>query len=75
MAEAFAALAQRGIQSVVLEGGVGVHAAWDEALVDYVQLYVAPVTLGSDAPPLRLGPCQPSRRLSTRRCRCWDRMC
>ncbi len=57
MAAAFATLAQRGIQSVVLEGGIGVHhAAWDEALVDYVQLYVAPVTLGPDAPAVAAGP-------------------
>jgi diaminohydroxyphosphoribosylaminopyrimidine deaminase / 5-amino-6-(5-phosphoribosylamino)uracil reductase len=57
MAAAFAALVHRGIQSVLLEGGVGVHrAAWDEALVDYVQLYVAPVTLGPDAPPVAAGP-------------------
>ncbi len=57
MTAAFATLVQRGIQSVVLEGGIGVHqAAWDEALVDYVQLYVAPVTLGPDAPPVAAGP-------------------
>jgi diaminohydroxyphosphoribosylaminopyrimidine deaminase/5-amino-6-(5-phosphoribosylamino)uracil reductase len=57
MTAAFAALVHHGIQSVLLEGGVGVHrAAWDEALVDYVQLYVAPVTLGSDATPVAAGP-------------------
>jgi diaminohydroxyphosphoribosylaminopyrimidine deaminase/5-amino-6-(5-phosphoribosylamino)uracil reductase len=57
MTAAFATLVQRGIQSVVLEGGIGVHqAAWDEALVDYVQLYVAPVTLGLDAPLVAAGP-------------------
>ena len=40
-------LAAQGIQSLVLEGGAGLHAAvWDAGLVDYVQLYVAPVTLG-----------------------------
>jgi diaminohydroxyphosphoribosylaminopyrimidine deaminase/5-amino-6-(5-phosphoribosylamino)uracil reductase len=57
MTAAFAALAHHGIQSVLLEGGIGVHrAAWDEELVDYVQLYVAPVTLGRDAPPVAAGP-------------------
>jgi diaminohydroxyphosphoribosylaminopyrimidine deaminase/5-amino-6-(5-phosphoribosylamino)uracil reductase len=57
MAAALAALSHHGIQSVLLEGGIGVHrAAWDEALVDYVQLYVAPVTLGPDAPAVAAGP-------------------
>jgi diaminohydroxyphosphoribosylaminopyrimidine deaminase/5-amino-6-(5-phosphoribosylamino)uracil reductase len=54
---ACAALVSRGIQSVVLEGGLGVHqAAWDEDVVDYVQLYVAPVTLGENAPRVAAGP-------------------
>jgi diaminohydroxyphosphoribosylaminopyrimidine deaminase/5-amino-6-(5-phosphoribosylamino)uracil reductase len=57
MTAAFAALAHHGIQSVLLEGGSGVQrAAWDEALVDCVQLYVAPITLGPDAPPVAAGP-------------------
>ena len=30
-------------------------AAWDEGIVDYVQLYVAPVTLGSQGVPLLAG--------------------
>ena len=42
---------RRGVQSVLLEGGAAVHqAAWDEAIVDYAQLYVAPLTLGGDGP-------------------------
>ncbi len=46
------ALAGRGIQSVIIEGGAEVHgAAWDEGVVDYVQLYVAPVTVGSQGVP------------------------
>jgi len=46
-------LAQHGIQSVVLEGGATLHkAAWDAGLVDYVQLYVAPVSLGARGIPL-----------------------
>ena len=42
-------LGSLGIQSVVLEGGAMLHgAAWDEDVVDAVQLYVAPVSLGRD---------------------------
>jgi diaminohydroxyphosphoribosylaminopyrimidine deaminase/5-amino-6-(5-phosphoribosylamino)uracil reductase len=45
------ALAGHGIQSVLLEGGAVLHqAAWDERLVDYAQLYIAPVTLGGGGP-------------------------
>ena len=46
-------LAREGIQSLLLEGGARLHtAAWDEGLVDYVQLYVTPVALGSSGVPL-----------------------
>jgi diaminohydroxyphosphoribosylaminopyrimidine deaminase/5-amino-6-(5-phosphoribosylamino)uracil reductase len=46
------ALAALGIQSVVLEGGAEVHAAaWDEGVVDYVQLYVAPMIVGPQGVP------------------------
>jgi diaminohydroxyphosphoribosylaminopyrimidine deaminase/5-amino-6-(5-phosphoribosylamino)uracil reductase len=46
-------LASEGIQSLLLEGGAHLHAAaWDEGLVDYVQLYVAPVALGANGVPL-----------------------
>ena len=46
-------LASEGIQSLLLEGGAQLHAAaWDEGLVDYVQLYVAPSALGGDGVPL-----------------------
>jgi diaminohydroxyphosphoribosylaminopyrimidine deaminase/5-amino-6-(5-phosphoribosylamino)uracil reductase len=46
-------LAQDGIQSLLLEGGAQLHAAaWDEGLVDYVQLYVTPRVLGSSGVPL-----------------------
>jgi diaminohydroxyphosphoribosylaminopyrimidine deaminase/5-amino-6-(5-phosphoribosylamino)uracil reductase len=49
-------LAAQGIQSVILEGGAAVHAAaWDAGLVDYVQLYVAPVWLGHGGLPLLEG--------------------
>jgi diaminohydroxyphosphoribosylaminopyrimidine deaminase/5-amino-6-(5-phosphoribosylamino)uracil reductase len=40
-------LADRDIQSLVLEGGPIVHqAAWEAGAVDFVQLYVAPMTIG-----------------------------
>jgi diaminohydroxyphosphoribosylaminopyrimidine deaminase/5-amino-6-(5-phosphoribosylamino)uracil reductase len=45
-----------GIHSVIVEGGAGVHAAaWDEGLVDYVQLYVGPEALGDAGVPLLEG--------------------
>jgi diaminohydroxyphosphoribosylaminopyrimidine deaminase/5-amino-6-(5-phosphoribosylamino)uracil reductase len=51
--QALRALSALDIQSVVLEGGAAVHAAaWDEGVVDYVQLYVTPVALGADGVPL-----------------------
>jgi diaminohydroxyphosphoribosylaminopyrimidine deaminase/5-amino-6-(5-phosphoribosylamino)uracil reductase len=46
-------LGREGIQSVLLEGGAQIHAAaWDEDLVDYVQLYVTPAVLGPEGVPL-----------------------
>ena len=46
-------LAGGGIQSLLLEGGATIHAAaWDEGVVDYVQLYVTPVALGPKGIPL-----------------------
>jgi diaminohydroxyphosphoribosylaminopyrimidine deaminase/5-amino-6-(5-phosphoribosylamino)uracil reductase len=45
-----------GIQSLVLEGGAALHAAaWEEGLIDYVQMYVAPVSLGREGVPTLLG--------------------
>jgi riboflavin biosynthesis pyrimidine reductase len=39
-----------------LEGGATLHAAaWDAGLVDYVQLYVAPIWLGANGLPLLEG--------------------
>lgn len=56
MTGALRALAQRDIQSVLLEGGPAVHqAAWDAEVVDYVQLYIAPVALGRGGPCAALG--------------------
>ena len=46
-------LGREGIQSVLLEGGARIHAAaWDEDVVDYVQLYVTPAVLGPEGVPL-----------------------
>ena len=50
---ALRALHVREIQSLLVEGGAALHGAlWDADLVDYVQLYVAPVTLGARGVPL-----------------------
>jgi diaminohydroxyphosphoribosylaminopyrimidine deaminase / 5-amino-6-(5-phosphoribosylamino)uracil reductase len=50
------ALTPLGIQSVLVEGGAEVHAAvWDEDVADYVQLYVAPVTVGVEGVPFLEG--------------------
>lgn len=49
-------LGQLGIQSLLIEGGAAIHqAAWDEGVVDYVQLYVAPIVLGSRGPAMLAG--------------------
>jgi diaminohydroxyphosphoribosylaminopyrimidine deaminase/5-amino-6-(5-phosphoribosylamino)uracil reductase len=50
------ALVSQGIYSLILEGGAEMHrAAWDEGVVDFVSLYIAPVSLGSDGVPLLAG--------------------
>ena len=44
------------VHSVEIEGGAEVHAAaWDEGVVDAVQIYVAPVWLGATGVPLFAG--------------------
>jgi diaminohydroxyphosphoribosylaminopyrimidine deaminase/5-amino-6-(5-phosphoribosylamino)uracil reductase len=46
-------LARNGVQSLLLEGGAAIHqAAWDEGVVDYVQLYISPMALGPAGVPL-----------------------
>jgi len=56
MTATLGALHALGIQSLVLEGGTAVHqAAWDAGVVDYVQIYVAPVMVGPDAPAAAIG--------------------
>ena len=55
-------LAERGVISLLIEGGTALHrAAWDAGVVDCVQIYVTPRTLGAggqswlDDRVLRLG--------------------
>ncbi len=49
---ALESLAEQQVGSLLLEGGAAVHAAaWDEGLVDFVRLYVAPVALGEGGVP------------------------
>jgi diaminohydroxyphosphoribosylaminopyrimidine deaminase/5-amino-6-(5-phosphoribosylamino)uracil reductase len=53
LAAALRELPGRNIQSLLIEGGTALHAAaWDAKIVDYVQLYVTPVTLGSAGVPI-----------------------
>jgi diaminohydroxyphosphoribosylaminopyrimidine deaminase / 5-amino-6-(5-phosphoribosylamino)uracil reductase len=45
---ALAELGERGVTSLLLEGGAALHqAAWDEQAVDFVRLYVTPHVLGA----------------------------
>ena len=45
-------LGELNIESLLLEGGAALHgAAWDADLVDFVRLYVAPVTIGPAGVP------------------------
>ena len=56
MAAALSVLPNFDVQSLILEGGNHVQrAAWDEGVVDYVQLYLAPMWLGSGGLPLLEG--------------------
>jgi diaminohydroxyphosphoribosylaminopyrimidine deaminase/5-amino-6-(5-phosphoribosylamino)uracil reductase len=52
IAEALRELSDLGIQSLLIEGGPTLQrAVWDAGVVDYVQLYVAPVSLGEAGVP------------------------
>jgi len=63
-------LGERGLGSLLLEGGAALHAAaWDEALVDFVQLYVTPHVLGPGGVPLLAGRTFASDSLLDRRSR------
>jgi riboflavin biosynthesis pyrimidine reductase len=45
-------LTARGVNWVILEGGRALHeAAWRQGVVDRVQIYRSPITLGSGAVP------------------------
>lgn len=56
IAAALSVLPNFDVQSLILEGGSVVQsAAWDEGVVDYVQLYVAPMWLGRGGVPLLEG--------------------
>ena len=60
MRSALEVLDTRGVSSLLIEGGAGLHAAaWDAGLVDYVRLYVTPHTY--EAEGVRF---LPARRLS-----------
>ena len=49
-------LAAFEIQSLLLEGGAAMHAAaWDEGVVDFVQMYVGPSPLGPTGVPFLAG--------------------
>jgi diaminohydroxyphosphoribosylaminopyrimidine deaminase/5-amino-6-(5-phosphoribosylamino)uracil reductase len=50
------ALAERQVESLLLEGGAAIHAAaWDEGLVDFVRLYVTPRVIGAGGVPFLPG--------------------
>ena len=50
---ALRSVGERGIQSLLIEGGAALHTAvWQAGAVDYVQLYVAPAALGPAGVPL-----------------------
>ena len=61
-------LADRGVESLLLEGGSEVHAAaWDEDLVDLVSIYVCPGILGAGGVPFLGGRAFDAARLIERR--------
>jgi diaminohydroxyphosphoribosylaminopyrimidine deaminase/5-amino-6-(5-phosphoribosylamino)uracil reductase len=56
LASALTHLGTAQVTSLLLEGGPTLHAsAWDAGLVDCVQLYVAPITLGKEGVPWLAG--------------------
>ena len=53
LAGALRMLPDLGVHSLLVEGGSVLQSAfWDEGLVDYVQLYEAPMPLGPNGVPL-----------------------
>lgn len=62
------ALATRGITSLLVEGGAGLHAAaWDEGVVDFVRLYVTSHVVGSSGVRFLPGRHLPPALLAERR--------
>jgi diaminohydroxyphosphoribosylaminopyrimidine deaminase/5-amino-6-(5-phosphoribosylamino)uracil reductase len=58
----------RGITSVLVEGGAGLHAAaWDEGVVDFVRLYVTPHVIGTGGVRFLAGRYLPPAMLAERR--------
>jgi riboflavin biosynthesis pyrimidine reductase len=52
LAHAVERLAAAGITSLVLEGGPALHrAAWDEGIIDRVQIFVTPSPVGARGTP------------------------
>jgi diaminohydroxyphosphoribosylaminopyrimidine deaminase/5-amino-6-(5-phosphoribosylamino)uracil reductase len=65
-----AALADRGISSMVVEGGPVLHRTfWDADLVDRVQIYMTPRTIGETGVPWLAEPVMESRRIVERHSR------
>ena len=61
-------LADRGVTSLLLEGGAELHAAaWDEKVVDFVRLYVTPHVIGSGGVRFLRGRRLPPAALARRR--------
>ena len=66
--DAVRCLANRGIASLLLEGGAELHsAAWDEKIVDYVRLYVTPHVIGAGGVRFLEGRRLPPAALAQRR--------
>jgi riboflavin biosynthesis pyrimidine reductase len=50
--EALTRLAARGLSSLIVEGGATLHRAfWDAGVVDLVQIFIGPDTLGPGGVP------------------------
>jgi diaminohydroxyphosphoribosylaminopyrimidine deaminase/5-amino-6-(5-phosphoribosylamino)uracil reductase len=61
-------LGEHGISSLIVEGGPSLHRAfWDADLVDRVQMFIAPCTIGEAGVPWLSEPVMSSPRLTARR--------
>lgn len=66
--ESLQVLGARGVSSLVVEGGPELHQAfWDADLVDRVQMYVAPCTIGEGGVPWLQDPVMSAPRILSRR--------